>query len=66
MERLPAISYVAEPGAEGRWRYVSPQIEELLGYSREEWLADPHMWARCGSTRTTALACSRRRNATRR
>jgi diguanylate cyclase (GGDEF)-like protein/PAS domain S-box-containing protein len=47
VERLPAISYVAEPGAEGRWRYVSPQIEELLGYSREEWLADPHMWARC-------------------
>jgi diguanylate cyclase (GGDEF)-like protein/PAS domain S-box-containing protein len=47
VERLPAISYVAEPGAEGRWRYVSPQIEGLLGYSREEWLADPRMWARC-------------------
>jgi diguanylate cyclase (GGDEF)-like protein/PAS domain S-box-containing protein len=47
VERLPAISYVAEPGAEGRWRYVSPQIEGLLGYPRQEWLADPGLWARC-------------------
>jgi diguanylate cyclase (GGDEF)-like protein/PAS domain S-box-containing protein len=47
VERLPAISYVAEPGAEGRWHYVSPQIEALLGYTRQEWLADPGMWARC-------------------
>jgi diguanylate cyclase (GGDEF)-like protein/PAS domain S-box-containing protein len=47
VERLPAISYVAEPGAEGRWHYVSPQIEALLGYTRQEWLGDPGMWARC-------------------
>ena len=24
--------------------YVSPQIEELLGYTAEEWMADPDLW----------------------
>ncbi len=46
VERLPAIVYTCEVGAEGRWRYVSPQIEEILGYSPDEWLADPRLWAR--------------------
>ena len=47
VERLPAVSYVAEPGAAGVWHFVSPQIEELLGYSPTEWLADPNLWAHC-------------------
>jgi diguanylate cyclase (GGDEF)-like protein/PAS domain S-box-containing protein len=46
VERLPAVSYVAEPGAEGEWRYVSPQLERLLGFSQEEWTSDPTLWAR--------------------
>jgi diguanylate cyclase (GGDEF)-like protein/PAS domain S-box-containing protein len=46
VERLPAVSYVAEPGADGVWHYVSPQIESLLGYSPREWLADRMLWAR--------------------
>jgi diguanylate cyclase (GGDEF)-like protein/PAS domain S-box-containing protein len=45
VERLPAIVYAAELGERGRWRYVSPQIEEILGYAPEEWLADPDLWA---------------------
>jgi len=45
VERLPAIVYAAELGEGGRWRYVSPQIEEILGYTPEEWLADPDLWA---------------------
>ena len=32
-------------GERGRWRYVSPQVEEILGYSPEEWIADPGLWA---------------------
>jgi PAS domain S-box-containing protein len=44
IEKLPAISYVAEPGTEGRWLFVSPQVEALLGFSQEEWLADPRLW----------------------
>ncbi len=46
VERLPAIIYTAEMGEHGRWRYVSPQVEEILGYSPQEWMADPGLWAR--------------------
>ena len=46
VERLPAIVYAAELGENGRWRYVSPQVEEILGYTPEEWLADEGLWAR--------------------
>ncbi len=46
VERLPAIVYAAELGEHGRWRYVSPQVEEITGYSQEEWLADPGLWAK--------------------
>jgi len=46
VERLPAIVYAAELGENGRWRYVSPQVEEILGYTPEEWLADAGLWAR--------------------
>jgi diguanylate cyclase (GGDEF)-like protein/PAS domain S-box-containing protein len=45
VERLPAIIYAAELGEHGRWRYVSPQVEEILGYSPEEWTANPGLWA---------------------
>ena len=46
VEQLPAVSYIAEPGAKGTWQYVSPQLERLLGFSQEEWTADPTLWAR--------------------
>jgi PAS domain S-box-containing protein len=44
VERLPAITYVAELGADGPWHYVSPQIESILGFAPEEFLADPLNW----------------------
>jgi two-component system cell cycle sensor histidine kinase/response regulator CckA len=44
VERLPAITYVAELGADGPWHYVSPQIETILGFSATEWLSDPWNW----------------------
>ncbi len=46
VERIPAVVYEAEFGEEGRWHYVSPQIEPLLGFGVEEWLADPGLWLR--------------------
>jgi diguanylate cyclase (GGDEF)-like protein/PAS domain S-box-containing protein len=46
VERLPVIVYASELGEQGRWRYVSPQVVEILGYSAEELLADPGLWAR--------------------
>jgi PAS domain S-box-containing protein len=44
VERLPAITYIAELGADGPWHYVSPQIESILGFPPAEWLADPTNW----------------------
>ena len=45
LHRVPAILYTAEAGVFGAWRYVSPQIEVILGFSPEEWCADPSLWA---------------------
>jgi diguanylate cyclase (GGDEF)-like protein/PAS domain S-box-containing protein len=45
IDRLPAVVYVAEPGESGRWRYVSPHIERMLGYSPGEWVSNPSLWA---------------------
>src|ERR1700754_2028741 len=44
--RLPVIVYAAELGENGRWLYVSPQVEEILGFTPEEFLADAGLWAR--------------------
>jgi PAS domain S-box-containing protein len=44
VERLPAVTYVAELGACGRWHYVSPQIESMLGFSPEDWVSDSAQW----------------------
>ena len=41
---VPVVVYKAETGQHGRWLYVSPQIESLLGFTPEEWLADPELW----------------------
>ena len=46
VEKVAAISYIAELGVKGRWRYVSPQIESILGFSQEEWLADSANWVK--------------------
>ena len=45
VEQLPVIVYSAELGERGRWRYVSPQVEEILGYRPEEFVRDPGLWA---------------------
>lgn len=39
VEQMPAIIYMAEFSDEGEWTYVSPKIEEVLGFTPEEWLA---------------------------
>ncbi len=45
LEQVPAIVYVADSGDDGVWHYVSPQIRAILGYSPDEWLANPRLWA---------------------
>jgi PAS domain S-box-containing protein len=44
VERLPAITYIAEVGVLGPWHYVSPQIQSILGFSPDEWKADSANW----------------------
>ena len=49
VEHLTAIVYLEDmPTTDevGRMLYVSPQVEELLGFTQEEWLADPVAWSR--------------------
>ncbi len=47
VEHVPAISYidVEDPGT-STWptRYVSPQVERILGVEPSDWLADPTLW----------------------
>jgi two-component system, cell cycle sensor histidine kinase and response regulator CckA len=45
IERLPAVVYVADAAPELLCRYVSPQIEALLGYSPGEWTGDSRLWS---------------------
>lgn len=46
VERLPVIVYTSELGAHGAWTYISPQIENLFGFTAEEWMADSELWYR--------------------
>ncbi|TMK29263.1 MAG: PAS domain S-box protein [Actinobacteria bacterium] len=45
VEQIPAVVYLAEYGEQGDWLYISPQLERVLGYTPEEWLAHPHPMA---------------------
>src|SRR5919201_3591021 len=43
VEKLPLVTYIDEP-AVAPSIYISPQVEGLLGYKAEEWLADPELF----------------------
>ena len=44
VEGIPAVIYETGPDDERRTLYVSRHVEEVLGYSREEWLEQPDIW----------------------
>ncbi len=44
VEHVPAIVYTADVGVSGAWHYVSPQVEDLLGFPAEAWTSDPDFW----------------------
>lgn len=46
VEHMPAVVYVDEIG-NGQTVYISPQIERMLGYSPEEWIADGSLHRKC-------------------
>jgi len=45
VEHLPLVTYVQEAGDRGSLLYVSPQVDSLLGYSADEVLAEPKIFA---------------------
>jgi PAS domain S-box-containing protein len=46
VEGMPVVTYVSGAPHEttAAHRYVAPSIRELLGYSQDEWVADPDLW----------------------
>lgn len=43
LENADGIFWEAD-ATDFRFTYISPQVEEITGYSPEEWLADPNFW----------------------
>lgn len=46
VEQIPMVTYIAPLDKASGTFYISPQIEAVLGYSPEEWLADPGLWVK--------------------
>jgi two-component system sensor histidine kinase UhpB len=46
VEQIPAITYTAALDETGSTSFISPQIEAMLGFSSDEWLADPALWSK--------------------
>jgi adenylate cyclase len=44
VEQIPAAVYRMRPDDDRRTLYVSPYVEEVLGYTRQEWLDQPDIW----------------------
>ncbi len=44
VEQIPAVTLMGSLYEDKNEFYVSPQIEQLLGFSQEEWLSDPFLW----------------------
>lgn len=46
LEMMPGIVYTASVDEPGRMLYVNRRAEVMLGFSTEEWVGDPALWAR--------------------
>jgi two-component system, LuxR family, sensor kinase FixL len=46
VEQIPAITYTTRLDESGSYIYISPQIESMLGFTPEEWVSDPGIFAR--------------------
>lgn len=44
IEQLPVVTAMAALDEDIHELYVSPQVEELLGFTQEQWLSDPVLW----------------------
>ena len=46
VEHIPALTYIESVAEFGATIYISPNVEQMLGYSQREWMADPEMWSK--------------------
>ena len=44
VEGVPAVVFVDADDDLSTPLYISPQVENLLGYTQEEWMTDPDLW----------------------
>lgn len=44
VEGIPAVTFLAALDEGSNEIYVSPQIEQLLGFSQKQWVEDPVLW----------------------
>ena len=44
VEQIPAVTFMAVLGEGKNEVYVSPHVEQMLGYTQQEWLEDPFLW----------------------
>jgi PAS domain S-box-containing protein len=46
VEQLPLATYIDSSDALGGSTYLSPQIEQIMGYAPAEWLSDPQLFSK--------------------
>jgi two-component system sensor histidine kinase UhpB len=44
VEQIPMVTYVTHLDRKGETLYISPQVESVLGFSPEQWVADSGLW----------------------
>jgi len=44
VEQIPAVTYICDLGGGWKARYISPQIEQLTGFTVPEWISDLQLW----------------------
>ena len=47
VEQIPAVVFLDDVDEAETTLYMSPRIEELMGYTSDEWRADPDIWFKC-------------------
>jgi diguanylate cyclase (GGDEF)-like protein/PAS domain S-box-containing protein len=64
VEHAPAVVYIDGLDDTASTVYISPRIEELIGFTVEEWHADPELWPKLlhHEDREAALAATARHN----
>ena len=66
VQHIPAVTYIDALDDAASTLYVSPQVEEMLGYAPHEWMADADLWLRImhPDDRARAAAENQRHNET--